>query len=114
VILIDYPAEAAALARRKPENFTVAERWELYLGGVEIANAFSELTDAAEQQRRFEACAAKRAVAGSEVYPLDRPFLAALKKGMPPSGGIALGVDRLVMLLTGIKNIQQLLPFPNG
>jgi len=114
IILIDYPAEAAALARRKPGNPAVAERWELYLGGIEIANAFSELTDAAEQQQRFEACAAKRAAAGSEVYPLDRPFLAALKKGMPSSGGIALGVDRLVMLLANIENIQQLLPFSNG
>lgn len=114
VVLIDYPAEAAALSRRSPQNTAVAERWELYLGGIELANAFSELTDAEEQLRRFEACAAKRAAAGSEVYPIDRPFIAALEQGMPPSGGIALGIDRLIMLLADVPNMQQLLPFSNG
>jgi len=114
VVLIDYPEEAAALSRRSPENPMVAERWELYMGGIEIANAFSELTDADEQLKRFEECAAKRAKAGRDVYPIDRPFLAALEAGMPPSGGIALGVDRLVMLLANVQNIQQVRPFANG
>ncbi len=113
VVLIDYPVEVAALARRSPDDPRVAERWELYLGGVELANAFSELTDAAEQRRRFEECASERAVAGRDVYPLDRPFLMALEKGMPPSGGIALGVDRLILLLAGTTNIGGVIPFAN-
>jgi lysyl-tRNA synthetase class 2 len=92
----------------------VAERWELYLGGLELANAFSELTDADEQRRRFEACAAERAAAGREVYPLDRPFLDALEAGMPPSGGIALGIDRLTMLLANVPAIQDVIAFSEG
>lgn len=111
VVLVDYPAEVAALARRSASDPRVAERWELYLGGIELANAFSELTDAAEQRRRFEACAAERAAAGREVYPLDRPFLDALEKGLPPSGGIALGVDRLVMLLANAPALRSVIPF---
>jgi elongation factor P--(R)-beta-lysine ligase len=114
VVLIDYPAEVAALARRSPQNPRVAERWELYLGGLELANAFSELTDADEQRRRFEACAAERAAAGREVYPLDRPFLDALEAGMPPSGGIALGIDRLTMLLANVPAIQDVIAFSEG
>ena len=111
VVLIDYPAEVAALARRSAADPRVAERWELYLGGVELANAFSELTDAGEQRRRFEACAAERAAMGREVYPVDRPFLAALEAGLPPSGGIALGLDRFVMLLANASDIRSVIPF---
>ena len=81
------------------------------MGGVELANAFGELTDADEQRRRFEACAVERAAAGRDVYPLDRPFLEALDKGMPPSGGIALGVDRLVLLLAEATGIGSVIPF---
>ncbi len=110
-VLVDYPAAAAALARRKPDNPLVAERWELYIGGLELANAFSELTDPAEQRARFEACAAERRAMGKPVYPLDEDFLAALADGMPPSAGIALGVDRLVMLLSGAASLDQVLPF---
>ena len=111
VILTDYPAPAAALARRKPGDEAVAERWELYIGGMELANAYSELTDASEQRMRFEACAAERRQLGKDVYPLDEEFLAALPS-MPPSGGIALGVDRLVMLLTDADDIAQVQAFP--
>jgi lysyl-tRNA synthetase class 2 len=111
VVLIDYPIEVAALAKPHPDDPRVAERWELYLGGLELANAFSELTDAAEQRRRFEECAAERSAAGREVYPLDQPFLAALEAGMPPSGGIAMGVDRLVMLIANAASIQDIIPF---
>jgi lysyl-tRNA synthetase class 2 len=84
VVLRDYPAEAAALARLKANDRRLAERWELYLGGIEIANAFSELTDAAEQRKRFEECAQKRLALGREAYELDGEFLAALEAGMPP------------------------------
>jgi len=112
IVLIDYPAEVAALARRGAADPRVAERWELYLGGLEIANAFSELTDPAEQRRRFETCALERAADGSEVYPLDRAFLAALdEQGLPPCGGIALGVDRLLMTLTGAADIGAVTAF---
>ncbi len=111
VVLTDYPAEAAALSRRRKSNPAVAERWELYIGGLELANAYSELTDPAEQRARFEECAKDRAARGKDVYPLDEDFLASLKD-MPPSGGIALGVDRLVMLLANAYTIDEVLAFP--
>ncbi len=111
VVLMDYPVAAAALSRRKPGNEAVAERWELYIDGVEIANAFSELTDAAEQRARFEGWAAERRAAGRTVYPLDEAFLAALEAGMPPAGGIAVGVDRLVMVLAGKRSLDDVLAF---
>ena len=114
VVLKDYPAPVAALARLKPGRPEVAERWELYLGGVELANAYSELTAAEEQAERFEACARQRRAAGKESYPLDEAFLAALRCGMPPAGGVALGIDRLVMLLCGAENLDDVLPFRNG
>lgn len=110
VVLTDYPVEAAALARCKKVEPPVAERWELYIGGLELANAYSELTDPAEQRRRFEACAAKRRELGKTVYPLDEEFLASLAK-MPPSGGIALGVDRLVMLMADAATLDDVMAF---
>jgi len=110
VILTDYPAAAGALARRKPDNPAVAERWELYLGGLEIANAYSELIDPVEQRTRFAECAGQRAAAGRTVYPLDEEFLAELGH-MPPTGGVALGVDRLVMILADLATLDDLLPF---
>lgn len=111
VFVMDYPAPAAALSRRKPGRPAVAERFELYIQGVEIANAFSELTDPVEQRERFETWAAERRAAGAEVYPLDEPFLAALAGGMPPSGGIALGIDRLVMVLAGTPSLDAVIAF---
>ena len=113
VVLIDYPAPLAALARRKPDAPLRAERWELYLGGVELANAYSELTDPAEQRARFEEANAARARRGAKPYPLDEAFLAALPQ-MPPSGGIALGVDRLLMILADADSLDGVLPFRNG
>lgn len=108
--LTDYPAELAALARRQPGNPAVAERFELYLGGVEVANAFSELTDPAEQRARFERDEALRRAAGKVPIPLPEKFLDELA-AMPPSAGIALGVDRLVMLLTGAGTIDEVVAF---
>ncbi|MCX6997883.1 MAG: EF-P lysine aminoacylase EpmA [Kiritimatiellaeota bacterium] len=110
VILTDYPVAAAALSRRKPGQPEVAERWELYLAGIEIANAYSELTDPAEQRARFEDHARQRAARGKPAYPLDEEFLADLAH-MPPAGGIALGVDRLVMILADLATLSDLLPF---
>jgi lysyl-tRNA synthetase class 2 len=111
VILMDYPAELAALARLKKDDRRLAERWELYLGGIEIANAFSELTDASEQRKRFEDCARKRAVMGAEAYEPDAEFLAALEDGMPECAGIAIGIDRLVMIFAGNDSLDQVIPF---
>ncbi len=110
VVLKDYPIEVAALARRKPSNPLVAERWELYIDGIELANAYSELTDPAEQRRRFEECAAQRKALGKEVYPIDEAFIQSLEN-MPPSGGVALGIDRLLMLLVGADSLDVVLPF---
>lgn len=111
VVLRDYPAGAAALARLKAGNRRLAERWELYLGGVEIANAFSELTDAVEQRKRFEECARKRLAMEKEAYEPDVDFLAALENGMPDCAGIALGIDRLVMLFAGVDSLDDVLAF---
>ncbi|PLX86804.1 MAG: EF-P lysine aminoacylase GenX [Desulfuromonas sp.] len=103
--LTDYPHELAALSRRKLGNPQVAERFELYLCGLELANAFSELTDPAEQRSRFEGDEASRRQAGKRPWPLPEPFLAELP-AMPESAGIALGIDRLVMLLTDQAQID--------
>jgi lysyl-tRNA synthetase class 2 len=111
-ILADYPISMAALARPKPGDPRLAERFELYVCGLELANAFGELTDAATQRARFVAdCAKKRALYGTE-YPIDEDFLAALAHGMPESAGIALGLDRLVMLATGADSIEDVLWAP--
>ncbi len=108
--LIDYPVELGALARTSPSNPAVAERWELYLNGLEIANTYSELIDPVEQRRRFEATANRRLKDGRTAYPIDEPFMTALAN-MPPTAGSALGVDRLFMALTGIADIGDTLPF---
>ena len=110
-ILDEYPTSEAALARPTAHDPRVAERFELYVCGVEIANAFGELTDPAEQRRRFEAEMAEKARVHGERYPLDEDFLAALAH-MPPASGIALGFDRLVMLATGAQRIEQVLWTP--
>jgi len=110
VFLIDYPAQLAALSRRKPENPNLAERFELYIGAVEIANAFSELTDHEEQEQRFREEMEIRRKSGRTVYPWPAPFMEDLKK-MPEAAGIALGMDRLVMVLTGCDAIDEVVAF---
>jgi lysyl-tRNA synthetase class 2 len=112
IFLVDYPLSQAALARPSPANPRVAERFELYVGGVELSNGYGELTDPDEQSRRFAAERTRRKREGRRVYPLDRRFLAALREGMPASGGNALGVDRLTMLCTGAKTIADVTAFP--
>ena len=111
-ILDEYPVVEAALARRKPSDPRVAERFELYVCGVELANGFGELTDAAEQRRRFEAEMDEKERLHGERYPIDEDFLAALAV-MPPASGIALGFDRLVMLATGAHRIEQVIWTPD-
>lgn len=111
-MLTDYPVSMAALSRPKPDDPRVAERVELYVAGLELANGFSELTDAAEQKRRFEADMALKQELYGERYPIDADFLNALAHGMPPSAGMALGFDRLVMLATGADTIEDVLWVP--
>jgi lysyl-tRNA synthetase class 2 len=110
-ILCEYPISEAALARPKPGDPRVAERFELYACGVELANAFGELTDPAEQRRRFEADMDEKQRIYGERYPIDEDFLAALAL-MPQASGIALGFDRLVMLATGARRVEDVLWTP--
>ena len=110
-VLCEYPVAEAALARPAAHDRRVAERFELYACGVELANAFGELTDTTEQRRRFELEMAEKARVYGETYPLDEDFLAALA-AMPEASGIALGFDRLVMLATGAARIDQVLWAP--
>jgi len=109
--LCDYPAELGALARLKPEDPRFAERFELYVGGLELANGFSELTDPAEQRARFLAEQEAIRLLSRRPGPLPEPFLDDLS-AMPPAAGIALGVDRLVMLFAGADSIDQVVAFP--
>ncbi len=108
-ILKDYPASMASLSRCKPEDPRYAERFELYICGIEIANAFSELTDPLEQRKRFEEEMELKQKLYGEQYPIDEDFMNALEHGLPESGGIALGIDRLAMLATGVEDINQVL-----
>ena len=105
VFLADWPAPAGALARRSDDDPAICERVELVLDGLEICNGFSELTDPREQQERFERDNAERERRGKAPYPLDRRFLDALTSGVPPCAGNALGVDRLLMALTGCRRL---------
>jgi lysyl-tRNA synthetase class 2 len=110
VIIMDYPIEMAALARPKPGNISVAERFELYAGGLELANGFSELNDPLEQRKRFNHANLRRTESGLTPLPLPEPFLQELSM-MPPSAGIALGVDRLVMLIADTDTIDDVIAF---
>lgn len=111
-VLTDYPLCMAALSRPKPEDPRLAERFELYACGVELANAFGELTDAAVQRARFEADMELKQRLYGERFPVDEDFLAALEHGMPQSSGIAMGFDRLVMLCSGAESIDDVLWLP--
>jgi len=109
--LMDYPAGQAALARLKEANPAVAERFELYWAGLELANGFSELTDPVEQSNRFATAREQRRLAGRTIYPLPETFLQSLKH-LQPCAGIALGIDRLVLLLADAGNLDQVVAFP--
>lgn len=112
LILYDYPVSQAALARKKPSDSRFAERFEFYIAGLEIGNAFSELNDAVEQEARLRADMKLRQEIGRKVYQIDEDFIDALKVGMPEAAGIAVGVDRLIMLLADVPTIHDTMFFP--
>jgi lysyl-tRNA synthetase class 2 len=111
-VLHSYPASMAALARLSPEDGRVSDRFEIFICGLELANGYGELTDAAEQRARFATMTAQRIAEGRAPYPVDEDFLAALESGIPDCAGIALGFDRLVMLATGAERIEDVLWAP--
>ena len=111
-VIMDFPASQAALARKRVDNPQLAERFEVYIQGIELANGFYELTDPVEQRQRFKQDLAKRQALNLPTYPLDERFLSALEAGLPDCAGVALGLDRLLMLITGATHIDEVLTFP--
>jgi lysyl-tRNA synthetase, class II len=110
--ILDYPVELSPFAKAHRSEPGLVERWEAFAGGMEIANAFTELNDPDEQRRRFEAQREEQARGDEETQPYDETFVEALEQGMPPTGGVGLGIDRLVMLLTGARTLREVVLFP--
>jgi lysyl-tRNA synthetase class 2 len=106
--VIDYPTPLCPLTKEKPSDPTVAERFEVYIKGMEFGNAYTELNDPVEQRKRFET----QLEGADQAGQLDEDFLLALEHGMPPAGGLGIGIDRLIMLLTGNRSIREVILFP--
>jgi lysyl-tRNA synthetase class 2 len=114
VFVMDFPARLSSLSKIKKENPSVCERFELFMGGVEIGNAYTELTDYREHVSRFKRALEKRSHMKKSPYPLDEGFMESLKQGLPECGGMAVGIDRLVMVLLGLDSIDKVQTFPMG
>jgi lysyl-tRNA synthetase class 2 len=111
-IIYEFPTVVSPLSKQKPDDPDWVERFEIYIGGFEIGNAFSELNDPVEQKKRFEDQLAQRAAGDEEAHQMDEDYVRALAYGLPPTGGEGIGIDRLVMLLTGSKSIRDVILFP--
>ena len=119
IYVVDYPIEMSPLAKNLPDgkagisgNPKIVDRFQLIVGGLELANGFSELNDPEEQKRRLEAQEKLRAAENKEAHPMDEEFIEMLEYGMPPAAGVGLSIDRLTMLLTGTHNIKEVIIFP--
>jgi lysyl-tRNA synthetase, class II len=110
--LVDYPVELSPFAKQSPDDPGMVERFEAFCMGMEIANGYSELNDPAEQRARFEQARAAAAAGDAEAHPMDEDFLLALEYGMPPTAGVGVGIDRLAMVLTGVRSIREVILFP--
>jgi lysyl-tRNA synthetase class 2 len=112
-MITDYLLELSPLAKRSPEDARLVERFEPFMAGMEMGNGFSELNDPDDQRARFEATCRDHAAGDEEAHPLDEDYLQALELGLPPTGGLGMGVDRLVMILADAPNLREVIAFPH-